>query len=54
MNNLLFWIGMTAFWIGMSWYWIEKEHPKFWVMWNFFFLGWTAANLFWAIFEVLG
>lgn len=54
MYLLIFWIVMLVLWIAYSCYWAEKEHPGFWVMYNFFFLGWTVAHLLNTIFKVLG
>lgn len=54
MSNVIFWSIILVLWILMSWYWVKKEHPKFWVMYNFFFLGWTAAHLLNSIFKVFG
>lgn len=53
MTQLIFWLVTLVLWIIMSWYWIKTEHPKFWLMWNFFFLGWTVAHLWNCIFEVV-
>ena len=53
MYLLIFWIVMLVLWIAYSCYWAKKEHPGFWVMWSFFFLGWTVAHLWNCIFEVV-
>lgn len=54
MYDLIFWLVVLVLWILYCCYWVKKEHPSFWVMYDFFFLGWTVAHLLNTIFKVLG
>ena len=54
MYDLIFWLVVLVLWILYCCYWVKQEHPSFWVMYNFFFLGWTVAHLLNTIFKVLG
>lgn len=53
MNSVIVWSAMLIIWVILCTLEANENKSSFSTKWDFFFLGWTAANLLYKIFEEL-
>lgn len=53
MNSVIVWSAVLVIWVILCTWEANENKSSFSTKWDFFFLGWTAANLLYKIFEEL-